>query len=95
MDAVSTLFRKTMSITRGPQEFKNYPGSIFFVKALNTPPPLPPSKYGMFFFTNLIIYMTKLSERWRLVEVAASSLNSPLPVDLYICSSFCCPLHST
>ena len=33
---------------RGPQEFKNYLGSIFFIKALATPPPLPPSKYGMF-----------------------------------------------
>ena len=25
--------------SRGSQEFKNYPGSIFFVKALATPPP--------------------------------------------------------
>jgi len=34
-------------LSRGPQEFKNYPGLIFLVKALGTPPLLP-SKWGMF-----------------------------------------------
>jgi len=39
------------SYSRGSQEFKNYPGSIFSVKALATPPLLP-SKQGMFLSKN-------------------------------------------
>ena len=69
---------------RGPQEFKNYPGSIFFIKALAIPCPpyhLPnmvcfhPKRVCFFYKSNYI--QDKMSKLWRLVEVAASSLNSP------------------
>jgi hypothetical protein len=42
--------------TRGPQEFKNYPGSISLVKALATPPPPPASAIWQFSFRFLPVF---------------------------------------
>ena len=40
-----TIVGSLDSRARGSQEFKNYPGSIFFVKALATPPPTFQTRY--------------------------------------------------
>ena len=50
--------------TRGSQEFKNYPGLIFFIKALATPPPPPTFQTRYVFIQKWYVFPTLLLKKF-------------------------------